>query len=497
MGKVGTEETLATRMSEATGQALLEKMGKHGIDAGNDNICKAAYYAASQQLFLTCYEPVPGADVSRAAEYVAKCVDACDKSRNDDLYYLAALRLTALIAARDCRFADAAELCRMTLDRCSEYKGETIRRNFGSLHSIAGDMNLLLGVLHYRASKLRDCIRYFEDAFTSFQEDSLGKAMWCVGYAEAETEILFMSAAEKCALAEKYIGLARFSQKDAYPLDQCVGIMDAGVNLLETVGWNDPFFLISASSDYNILSQMCERGGDKEQAAKFDELSKSRGVEALTNLERIVSDGEKKQKYFEKIQSFRRIALRLGLLELYGDYTRFEILMSQPPFSDMDHIHLARLNFDMGEYSRVVGRNESAVDYFNEVRRHSFDSEGNPFYIAAEFRYDKSLSKEENMELALAFMREVKRGDYFQMSADYQYGKGAHSAIMISDYDPETDTVHWMDSNMRGGKHADGLRYGLVQYDEVKEIRWWAEAFCKKKRGATIYRLRDDIIFAE
>ena len=124
-------------------------------------------------------------------------------------------------------------------------------------------------------------------------------------------------------------------------------------------------------------------------------------------------------------------------------------------------------------------------------------SEGNPFYIAAEFRYDKNLSREENMELALAFMREVRRGDYFQMSADYQCGKGAHSAIMISDYDPETDTVRWMDSNMRGGKHADGLRYGLVQFDEEKEIRWWAEAFCHKNRGATIYRLRDDIIFAE
>lgn len=124
-------------------------------------------------------------------------------------------------------------------------------------------------------------------------------------------------------------------------------------------------------------------------------------------------------------------------------------------------------------------------------------SEGNPFYIAAEFRYDKSLSYDENLELAMDFMREVKRGDYFQMSADYQYGKGAHSAIMIADYDPETDTVHWMDSNMRGGKHADGLRYGLVQFDEEKEIRWWAEAFCHKNRGATIYRLRDDIIFAD
>ncbi len=124
-------------------------------------------------------------------------------------------------------------------------------------------------------------------------------------------------------------------------------------------------------------------------------------------------------------------------------------------------------------------------------------SEGNPFYIAAEFRYDKSLSYEENLELAVSFMKEVRRGDYFQMSADYQYGKGAHSAIMIADYDPDTGTVHWMDSNMRGGKHADGLRYGLVQFDEEKDIRWWAEAFCHKKRGATIYRLRDDIIFAD
>ena len=120
---------------------------------------------------------------------------------------------------------------------------------------------------------------------------------------------------------------------------------------------------------------------------------------------------------------------------------------------------------------------------------------GNPFYEAAQFRYDSKLSKAENMDLALAFMREVKRGDYFQMSADYEYGVGAHSAIMISDYDPETDTVHWMDSNMRGRKR-NGVRYGIVQYDREIGIDWWAKAFCHKKRGATIYRLRDDIIFA-
>ena len=122
--------------------------------------------------------------------------------------------------------------------------------------------------------------------------------------------------------------------------------------------------------------------------------------------------------------------------------------------------------------------------------------EGNPFCIAAQFLYDKSLSKEENMELALAFMRQVRRGDYFQMSAKYEHGNGAHSAVMIADYDPETDTVHWMDSNM-AGKKINGIRYGKVQFNAEKEIGWWAAAFCQKGRGATIYRLRDDIIYAE
>ncbi len=121
--------------------------------------------------------------------------------------------------------------------------------------------------------------------------------------------------------------------------------------------------------------------------------------------------------------------------------------------------------------------------------------DGNPFEIAAQFLYDSNLSAEENRENALAFMREVRRGDYFQMTAKYSHGTGAHSAIMISDYDPETDTVHWMDSNM-AGKKINGIRYGMVQFDAEASIEWWADAFCQKKRGATLYRLRDDIIFA-
>ena len=123
-------------------------------------------------------------------------------------------------------------------------------------------------------------------------------------------------------------------------------------------------------------------------------------------------------------------------------------------------------------------------------------SEGNAFYAAAEFRYNPDLSYEENLEIAKDFMRQVQRGDYFQMAANYYYGIGAHSAIMIADWNPETDTVRWMDSNM-AGKRIDGVRHGYVQFDREKSVTWWAEAFCHKRYGATIYRLSDNIVYAD
>lgn len=359
---------------------LLGKIAEHGSDAGDDNVKKAAYYAASQQLFLTCYDTVPGADVSRVVDYAGKSVNSCGDNGKNDLYFPAAMRLTALALARDCRFADAAEMCRLTLDQCAEYRGELSRADFGSIQSIAGDMNLLLGILHYRASKISDCIRYFEAAIASFEADAQGRPMREVGYAEAETEILYMTNSEKCAFACKYMGLAKFSERDKYSLDECVQVMRRGVELLETTDPAEPYFRLAASAEYHIISQMCERADDMDSAKKFDELSKSRGMDALTELHDSLSDRDKFVKYYERVQSWRRMAMRLGLLELYGDYTRFEMLLSEPPYSEVDHKHLARLNFDLGEYSRVVGKNESAVDYFNEVRKHTFDDEGKAYY---------------------------------------------------------------------------------------------------------------------
>ena len=123
-------------------------------------------------------------------------------------------------------------------------------------------------------------------------------------------------------------------------------------------------------------------------------------------------------------------------------------------------------------------------------------SGGNPFELAAQFLYDAKQSKEENRARALDFMKQVRRGDYFQMTGDYSGGKGAHSAIFISDYDPGDNTVHSMDSN-RVGKRINGERYGKVLFDSVMQIDEWVDFFCMKKCGATLYRLRDDIIFAD
>ena len=167
----------------------------------------------------------------------------------------------------------------------------------------------------------------------------------------------------------------------------------------------------------------------------------------------------------------------------------------------MELFNRCRLDYRMAQYPTVrlfMPKNKSKADCDPYSYGYAWEdipaSEGNPFETAAQFLYDAKLSYEENFEAALDFMRQVQRGDFFQMSAEYYYGYGAHSAIMIADYDPETNTVHWMDSNM-DGVTRDGIRYGRVQFDAVQDIAWWADAFCKESRGATLYRLRDDIVY--
>lgn len=95
-------------------------------------------------------------------------------------------------------------------------------------------------------------------------------------------------------------------------------------------------------------------------------------------------------------------------------------------------VHLFRENRDdfcIAEYPDVqlkIPNNLPSNDckpYYYGIAWEEIDAaDGNPFYEAASFRYDSKLTREENLALAMDFMRQAQRGDFFQMSAKYEYG---------------------------------------------------------------------------
>ncbi|MEA5016742.1 MAG: hypothetical protein VB099_19495 [Candidatus Limiplasma sp.] len=119
-------------------------------------------------------------------------------------------------------------------------------------------------------------------------------------------------------------------------------------------------------------------------------------------------------------------------------------------------------------------------------------ADGSPFEIAAQFKYDDALSQEENAELARQLLVQIRKGDFFQIVGYYGGGNGPHSMYIIADYDSQTEMIRWTDSNMRGTR-IDGVRWGYMQYDADAPVDWWIDVFNRKKRGATLYRLRDDL----
>jgi len=118
--------------------------------------------------------------------------------------------------------------------------------------------------------------------------------------------------------------------------------------------------------------------------------------------------------------------------------------------------------------------------------------DGSPFEIAAQFKYDDALTEEENADLARNLLVQIQKGDFLQIVGYYGGGNGPHSLYVIRDYDPETQMIHWTDSNMRGTR-IDGVRWGYLQFDADADVEWWVRVFNRKKRGATLYRLRDDL----
>jgi hypothetical protein len=119
-------------------------------------------------------------------------------------------------------------------------------------------------------------------------------------------------------------------------------------------------------------------------------------------------------------------------------------------------------------------------------------ADGSPFTLVAQFKYDNALTQEENAELARNLLVQVQKGDFLQIVGYYGGGNGPHSLYVIRDYDPLTQMIHWTDSNMRG-KRIDGVRWGYLQYDADADVAWWVDVINMKKRGASLYRLRDDL----
>ena len=177
-------------------------------------------------------------------------------------------------------------------------------------------------------------------------------------------------------------------------------------------------------------------------------------------------------------------------------------------------VYLFRENrdrFRMAEYPDtplVIPDNkprEECTDYVYGVEWKDVPaSEGNPFYVAASFRYDPDKTKEEKMRKATGILMacvaltfgagtmaackpeepQVTEGAIYVTEAK-SFWAGIGSGYLSFEYREEP------------AEPVEGERYGYVQYDAVKEIDWFVDAFCRKKYGATLYRLRDDIIWAE
>lgn len=157
--------------------------------------------------------------------------------------------------------------------------------------------------------------------------------------------------------------------------------------------------------------------------------------------------------------------------------------------SDYRMLEYPELELHMPKNNSKV--NCAPYDYGIEWRPETAE-DGSPFEIIYQFKYDDSLTKEENAVYATEMMKMVKKGDFFQMVGYYGGGNGPHSLFFIADYDEVNDVLRWTDSNMRG-KRIDGVRWGYLQFDADATLEWYVNVFNMKKRGATLYRLRDDL----
>lgn len=362
----------------------LLRLRESGVPVAGEHLIKAAYFAGSEALYRTTYDPVSYADAADVVKLAKCCLDECERAGYKGFYRPAAMRLSALAAARDCRFADCVRLCKETLDVCASYADDSGDSRFGSVQSIAADMNLLLGVMHYRAWQFEECIGYFEAAIAALEADAKGKPLQESGYVEVERMVMRMTSAEKAAFAHRFLGLSRYSLKEKYTLSDCLAPLRRSASLLEKLAQDEPYFGLLASEDYGFIRQICEKMGDSQQAAEAEQLGKSRSTAALSDFNMAESLFDQRM---ETMRAHKRTALRLGLLEMVGDYLGQELMLLSQPERHTDRETLAFLYFEMGDYCATVGKHESAEQCFAGVEKNTFDGDDKPYYDIAAMNY--------------------------------------------------------------------------------------------------------------
>ena len=354
----------------------LRRMQAKGMDVGVENITRALYFAASEQLCRACREPVSHPDVSSVTELAQACAAVSRESRKMELYLPASVRLKALAEARACRFADCAETCRETLELCSSREGCRDKSLQITRKGIAGDMNLLLCLLYYRAHRMDECVRYGMAALEAMENDVGGEQNLAYrGYYEVESEQKAVLQAEKAAIAHRTLALATFGQKGQEALGYCADHLKTAAELQASADIHDPFYRLSASLSWLLLAQMYKVCGQQPDADACEETSKQMGNEALEKLKDMLDpfNGEHKN-YCDSAAVRRRLALRLGLLEYHAEWLRYEVILHQQPYvlSPMEEDNLQVLSdlyFRLGDCKRVLGDHQEAVDAFEKMRQ--------------------------------------------------------------------------------------------------------------------------------
>ncbi len=343
----------------------------------NDNVIKkAAYFSASQQLYYMCCDSVSVCDSEGTIETAEICLNFCKNTGLTDFYVFAAMKILAFAASRDMRYRDCAEICEQILELYDKKGSNVPDSPYGSVHDIVADINLLLGIIHYRVGHSEIAINHFKSAINELNIDAKGRPLNKVGYVDVEAIVMAVSYAEKVAFAYEYIGAAMHALPDKFSLAECMSMFEESIRHTLSVS-DEPYFHISAASKYSTISDWCKEANDSQNSAKYDKLGEKHFNFALSNLKKAIDDRELYQKYSELISTRKRLALRRGLLEEYADYLRCQLLMKDAPYTEPNPIVLGRLHYHMADYGRVTDRYELAIKHFDKVREYIYDSKGN------------------------------------------------------------------------------------------------------------------------